>query len=75
MATDDLSNRLISPIKEEATQKSNASHTSLSQNGSFLKSQTYSQCDAAGSSLHSYSEIYESATRESIDETHDAARS
>eukprot|EP01083_Nonionella_stella_P228377 809405_1 len=84
MSTDKLQatpqkKRIISPIKEEDTQKScasNVSQRSVSRKSAALsapKSQTYSKADrvdlTGGASIHSYSELYESATRESIDET------
>eukprot|EP01083_Nonionella_stella_P043082 116273_1 len=66
-------NRDILPIKEEDTKHSEVSHASSSRKGaSHPKSQTYSKADRvdlAGASIRSYSDIYESATRESIDET------
>lgn len=72
---EELNTHLL-PVKEESTQHSDKSHTSSSRKGpdSYPKSQTYSKADQnliAGASVHSYSEMYESATRESIDETTD----
>ena len=76
--TEGLKNHLISPIMEESTrqsERSNGTHGSFtSKRGASVKSQTYSRADRdhiAAASIHSYSEIYESRTRESIDETSD----
>ena len=71
MSADKLStNRAISPIREEDTQQSDIS----TKRGAY--SQTYSATDKVdlNGTVHSYSEIYESATRESIDETHEDLR-
>ena len=62
-----LNNLVISVIREEDTQQSDIS----TKRGPY--SQTYSATDRVDlngpSTVHSYSEVYESATRESIDET------
>lgn len=73
MSADKLSaNHAISPIREEDTQQSNLS----TKHGAY--SHTYSANDRVdlNGTVHSatYSEIYESATRESIDETHEDLR-
>mmetsp|Transcript_34777 Transcript_34777/g.30602 ORF Transcript_34777/g.30602 Transcript_34777/m.30602 type:complete len:271 (-) Transcript_34777:73-885(-) len=71
MAAEKLANnRAISPIREEDTQQSDIS----TKRGAY--SQTYSATDRVdlNGTVHSYSEIYESATRESIDETHEDLR-
>eukprot|EP00484_Ammonia_sp_Unknown_P000346 CAMPEP_0197022338 /NCGR_PEP_ID=MMETSP1384-20130603/3249_1 /TAXON_ID=29189 /ORGANISM="Ammonia sp." /LENGTH=595 /DNA_ID=CAMNT_0042450369 /DNA_START=5 /DNA_END=1792 /DNA_ORIENTATION=- len=70
--------KACTPIREEDTQQSDISHAASSHSKkSYPRSATYSNADRVdmgGASVHSYSEIFESATRESIDETQEDLR-
>lgn len=74
MSSSKEKNHKITPIREEQ----DTINSKKGCGASHPKSQTYSNADRvdlAGASVHSYSEIYESATRESIDENYQDLKS